>query len=167
MSVNADVSVDVERIMREIRKKAHENSAESHSATVNEMTDSLRSEPIDMPEFLDALERVNARFDIPYYFDLGSSGLKLLVKRIIRKLCKFLFIAILAMQNGFNGSVVACLNQIRYHIIYSKEENQLLRQEIAEIRESCRRELAESKESCKSEIAEIRESCRRELAESK
>ncbi len=49
------------------------------------------------------LRTAEAYTDIDYYFDLDSSGIKLFIKRIIRKMNKFLFLRNFETQRKYNA----------------------------------------------------------------
>ena len=53
--------------------------------------------------YLDAAEGYK---DINYYFDIDGNGLKTLVKRLIRKANKFLFLQNMDLQRNFNDSLL-------------------------------------------------------------
>ncbi len=144
MTDNYKISVNVEQIMSEILKKAHPSGVideTTHECKTDLPREDARSSgriendavQIDIPEFMDALDYANAHYDVPYYFELGHRGLKTFVKRVVRKLCKCIIPVILAMQNAFNASIVACLNQIRYAIFYNRREGELHRQKLDEL----------------------------------
>ena len=52
------------------------------------------------------LRKTEEYTDIDYYFDLESSGTKLFIKRIIRKINKFLFLKNFETQRKYNALVL-------------------------------------------------------------
>lgn len=80
-------------------------------------------------EFIENLRVVNLSYDNPYYWELGPRGVKTFVKRVIRKILKFLLLPILAKQNEFNAHTVRCLNAMRELVEEQRVENRKLQHE--------------------------------------
>lgn len=63
-----------------------------------------------------SLQYIKNNHNIPYYLSLTPNSIKTFIKRVIRRVLKFLITPILTMQNNFNVHVVQCLNQIALFI---------------------------------------------------
>lgn len=110
--MKAEKTVDIQKIMKEIREEA-ENRKD-----------------LDIPEFSDVPLRVvmnmdpeyhyvNANWNIPYYLELQTTGLKKQIMRVIRKLICFTVKPQRDAQNMLNASMVRLFN---YLLTVTKEQ---------------------------------------------
>ncbi len=152
-------NVDVAEIMREIKRNVGECEDCGNyniDKVVNTSLAGDSAESIDVAEFLNALDYANDNCRTPYYWELGSRGIKRFIKRVIRKAVKFLGTTILSYQNAFNGSVVSCLNQLRYFVFSSQKEYAALEKEI-EQKDLELKQLTDIVEGLKNQIQELAE----------
>ena len=114
-------NIDVEKIMEEIKS---EKGARGYTDVpvrfqdVQCITDNCFKDTFDIEELIGCLGQVNLNYDIPYYNPLPDKGIKRLVKRIIRKMIKFLILPMNQKQNMFNAYVTRSLNCI-YNFVLS------------------------------------------------
>lgn len=125
-------TVDIEAIMREIRAQiAAEGIKEQIPAfspvTIDRPADCAQGGVDGWEQFMQSLRYVNESYEIPYYWELGSANLKTFIKRLIRKLLKFLLAPIVVRQNEFNAHMVRCLNSMRYFMEEQQAKNQKVR----------------------------------------
>lgn len=71
--------------------------------------------------FLDCMEKAYEDKNIDYYFDLGCKGPKKFLRRLIRRMNKFLFFRNFEMQSNFNSSVLQ-MNQILHKGLQTMKE---------------------------------------------
>lgn len=133
------VTVNVEQIMQEIRAQALSQycTEQVHAFSPPEFCQNDYSQaynPADWGQFINNLQFINFNYNIPYYWDLGTPGLKRFVKRVVRKLAKFLIMPILERQIDFNEHAVLCMNSARFYIEEQKHENEKLYSEIQKLR---------------------------------
>ena len=111
-------NVDIEKIMQEIREQVRAQGIKEDIPRFDDI-------PIDDSNvdgngqndweiFMHSLRYMNQGYDIPYYWELGPKHVKTFVKRLIRKVLKFLIPPIVERQNTFNAHTVRCLNTTRY-----------------------------------------------------
>ncbi len=148
----SDIEVNIEEIMKEIRAQiARENISENIpgleeipielSGKLPEDRSLNNLEAGDWNEFINTLQYVNTNYYVPYYWELGPSGPKRFIKRVIRKLNKFLLTPILERLNNINAHFVRCFNYIRYHI----EDERRLFQKFSDDMKSLEQKLYEQK----------------------
>lgn len=121
MSAKNDITVNVEEIMKEIRRKiAMEEEArevptfDSIPIRGEEAKLAKSQENLDWPIFLNSLKYINLNYDIPYYWSFGPNSFKTFCKRVVRKIVKCIILPILSKQNQINAYTVRCINQLRY-----------------------------------------------------
>ena len=71
-------------------------------------------EEINWKELDDALDYINKRYEVGYYWEMGRPGLATLIKRAVRKLNKPLLFPILHNQNELNAHSVRSLNNLTH-----------------------------------------------------
>ena len=72
----SEAVVDVREIMEEIRRNIRKEEDLHFESTLQGLRE--------------ALQYINANYDIPYYWNLGPKGIKSFVRRLIRRVLKFL-----------------------------------------------------------------------------
>ena len=128
-------TVDIEEIMREIRAQIAAEGVKEQipafsSVAVDHPTDCPQDNVGGWEQFMQSLRYVNESYEIPYYWELGPANLKTFIKRIIRKLLKFLLAPIVARQNEFNAYTVRCLNTMRYFMEEQRKENRQVKDQL-------------------------------------
>lgn len=133
------------------------------------VADAAQDTQLDLAKFESSLQYVNTNYDIPYYWSFGPSGIKTLLKRVVRKILKCLIPPILEKQNCFNEHVVSCMNAIRDLFTRADaqaEEIALLKRELFACREETERRIAVLREEFGKEverrIAVLQEECGKE-----
>lgn len=131
-------TVDIEAIMRDIRAQiAAEGIKEQipafSSVAINRPADCPQSGVDGWGQFMQSLRYINESYEIPYYWELGSANPKTFIKRLIRKLLKFLLAPIVARQNEFNAHTVRCLNSMRYFMEEQRKENQRVKDQLEQL----------------------------------
>ena len=90
------VVVDVRKIMEEIRRNIRKEEDLHFESTLQGLRE--------------ALQYINANYDIPYYWNLGPKGIKSFVRRLIRRVLKFLIPPIVERQSKLNAEFVHSIN---------------------------------------------------------
>jgi len=133
--------IDVEEIMKEIRleiqeKGLNESMLSFQDVDGGEILKGLRNgEKYDPGEFERLVQQVNLRSNVPWYHRVEGNALANFIKKVIRKLIRFMIIPVVEEQNAFNGSAAQCLNQL---LAYVKEQDQkitALERELQALRE--------------------------------
>lgn len=138
----------VENIMENIRKEISRdeiwNSPElqdvlASSQDCREHT-KLLYQQLNVQSVEDIVGFAYQNYENPYYWDIGRHGMKPLVRRIIRRLLKFLLPPILERQTRYNACVAAYLEWSYKYMKYLqqcncalKEEQSVLKQEITQL----------------------------------
>lgn len=130
MNDTGKVDVNVEEIMREIRRKIQMEedaerlpSFESIPLRGERGQTVAAQEQMDWSIFMESLDYVNLNYNIPYYWSFGPNSIKTFLKRIVRKLVKCILPPILAKQNMMNANFVRCLNQLKCFIEDTRAQN--------------------------------------------
>ena len=121
------VQVDVEEIMREIRRDIQMKEELSHlpeftdiplrDGSGQQRREERQLSPaaaggVNWTELEESLAYINVYYDIPYYWNFSGGRLKVFLKRVVRKLNKCLIAPILGKQNGMNTHFVRCVNNL-------------------------------------------------------
>ena len=162
MNDTGKVEVNVEEIMREIRRKIQmEEEAErlptfeSIPLRGEKVQPSAVQEQMDWPLFMESLGYVNLNYDIPYYWSFGANSIKTFLKRVVRKLAKCILPPILAKQNMMNANFVRCLNQLRCFVEDTRARDAKRSQDLEEIREGQRNNTEKLQELLEKQIASL------------
>lgn len=114
--------INIEKIMQEIRqdiKSRGYKESEIHFEDIpvrNSVDVGSEIESFDRNEFQKSIDYINKNWEIPYYFPLGTNKTAVFIKRVIRKLIKFLLYPINQQQNEMNAHFVKSFNQLRNYI---------------------------------------------------
>lgn len=113
--------INIEKIMEEIRQEIKDRGFIESTLRFDDIPLSYSdmgtdSEEFNRDEFQKSLDYINLNWDVPYYFNIGTNKIIVFVKRIIRKLVKFLVWPINQKQNEMNANFVRSINQIRNYI---------------------------------------------------
>lgn len=113
--------INIEKIMEEIRQDIKNKGFVEIAPRFEDIPLSysdmgMESEEFDRTEFQKSLDYINLNWDVPYYFNIGSKKITVFIKRVIRKLVKFLVWPINQKQNEMNANFVRSINQIRNYI---------------------------------------------------
>ena len=109
------ISVDVEKIMTEIRSE-------------------IPPEEEHWDEFVESFQYMNNNYMIPCESNLGPSNIKTFVKRVVRKLIRSIIVPIVNMQNQFNANVVRCMNTERIFMENQQRTNDILKAENSQLK---------------------------------
>jgi len=133
--------IDVEEIMKGIRleiqvKGLNESMLSFQDVDGGEILKGLQNgEKYDPGELERLVQQVNLRSNVPWYHRAEGNALANFIKKVIRKLIRFMIIPVVEEQNAFNGSAAQCLNQL---LAYVKEQDQkitALERELQALRE--------------------------------
>jgi len=133
--------IDVEEIMKEIRleiqeKGLNESMLSFQDVDGGEILKGLQNgEKYDPGELERLVQQVNLRSNVPWYHRVEGNAFANFIKKVIRKLIRFMIIPVVEEQNAFNGSAAQCLNQL---LAYVKEQDQkitALERELQALRE--------------------------------
>lgn len=116
-------TVDVEKIMEEIRQNIKDRGYSEDMLSFSEATsdveithgvsaDDLSYDETEMNQFIQAARGVH---NIPYYEPMQGNKLKVFVKRVIRKLMAFQMQSIRERQNQFNYNVIQSIRELALH----------------------------------------------------
>ena len=109
------MQINVEQIMEEIRENIKRRGYTDDFLEFEdiETKDLLNAAFFDFDEMLASLQKANMKSSVNYYCDvIPHRGVKNLVKAVIRKFLRFLFMPIIEEQNQYNAYSVRMLNQV-------------------------------------------------------
>lgn len=87
----------------------------------------------------DYLDAANEFKDINYYFDLESKGLKCFMRRLVRRMNKFLFFKNFENQREFNSLILKSNQMLCRHIMRMEEQHDSDVQTIQSLEERIRK----------------------------
>ena len=135
------VTVDIEKIMKEIRNTIERNKqfdippfeavfcAENSTVECSQSTKSVDFVSPTITQLRNDVQYLQSNFSIPFYWDLGH-GFKAFIKRIVRRLIKCILMNIVSCQNTYNSFVAETSDVIRLVVEEQQNEIQLLKNEI-------------------------------------
>ena len=117
-------TVDVEKIMEEIRKNIEARGVSEEVLGFNEVDSSTEIRngiPVDEMiydenDLNQYIQYARAAHNIPYYEPIQEGKLKVFVKRVMRKLMAFQMQPLRDRQNHFNYNSIQCIRQIAVHM---------------------------------------------------
>jgi len=134
---NEVYQIDVKKIMDEIYKEISEKHLTDDLPSFEDVTEVQGDDIVfDSTELLKAVSSMNGSYQLTPYFSLTGNPIKVLFKRLVRKLNKFLLVYLSNQQTQFNTSSVQAQNQVyaRLKVCDSDHEQiALLKQNIKEL----------------------------------
>lgn len=126
--------VDIEEVIKEIQRKAKSGEISAEISYNENMSDIAEKNSTETATVLytTSLQYLNCNYAQPYYWDLGPKGFKTFIKRVIRKLVKFLIAPIAARQELFNAHTVRCFNALQETVEQQSRMIKQLQQQINE-----------------------------------
>lgn len=117
-------TVDVEKIMEEIRKNIEVRGVSEEVLGFNEVdsdTEIRNGIPVDEMiydenDLNQYIRYARAAHNIPYYEPIQGGKLKVFVKRVMRKLMAFQMQPLRERQNHFNYNSIQCIRQLAVHM---------------------------------------------------
>lgn len=123
-------TVNIEQIIEEIRNEIKEKGLEKEILDFDEIPCtavpgpvSSEREPFDSDDFVLNVARMNQTYQLHYFRPLAGSRTARFVKRVIRKLAKFLLLPLSDEQTAFNSFAVRTENQVRNYILAQDEKD--------------------------------------------
>lgn len=113
--------IDIKKIMEEIRQEIRErgycqSDIKFEDIPIDHEDLGTDREEFNREEFQKNIDYINARWEVAYYFPIGEGKIRIFIKRVIRKLVKFLIYPMNQDQNEMNASFVRCINQLRNYV---------------------------------------------------
>lgn len=143
MKEETRIEVNVEKIMQEIRSKIAMDEDVANMPAFEEVPIRGASIATDLrasggvageSSLVESLAFINGNCIIPYYWSFGGGGIKVFLKRLVRRLAKCILLPIVEKQNMFNEQVVVCINNL------NREVQELNSRLIKQTEESAQRE---------------------------
>lgn len=126
-------TIDVEKIMEEIRKEIQEKGYREEDLDFSDIViDSARGTGVgyDSEELERQAAYINANSQNPIYFPLTGNPIKVFFQKVIRRSFLFVIFQAFQFQNKFNCSVTCFLNQVRnYQLENCELKKQLVQQQ--------------------------------------
>ena len=122
-------NVNIQAIIKEIRDKIKKLPIEN-IPVLDDVPFRTEEEPLS---FQVEYNYINQHWNIPYYRDLGTSKPKLLLKRIIRKLMRFVVFPMREDQNIFNANAVHVINCLLILSNRQRKQNEKLQKQITQM----------------------------------
>lgn len=130
-----EIQMDTDKVTRYMLEKEAE-AVESETVIVESQQISLEAE---------TYATINEGWDIPYYHNLSSqasfAGLRVFVKRLVRKLCRGVMEPITIAQTRWNAAVVKAVNDLTEKsrigvndLRMLKDENEILKKEVVSLK---------------------------------
>ena len=122
-------TIDVEKIMDEIRQEIREKGYNDSMLSFKDVDSSeylkkLKPEDVfDLAELEMQVQIANMRAEVPWYHQVEGSAIANFVKKVIRKLIRFVIIPINEEQNAYNAAAAESLTQL---LAYVKEQEQTI-----------------------------------------
>lgn len=126
--------INVEEIMEEIRQNIRERGYDKEPLSFEEVQVSKPAIVADggysADQFLYELGYINHNWNNNFQVPVtGRNLLAVFIKKVIRKLTRFIVFPIVNFQNSYNGSNVRCMNQIKEYMaemdVYKQRIEQL------------------------------------------
>lgn len=123
--------INVEKIMDEIRKDIQERGYANDMLSFEDVKNSdIGGCCFNRNEYHDIITRLNHCYFVPWYREIGQTGVKAIVKKTIRKIVTFLIAPMSDEQNRFNADVTKAFNQ---QLGYIEEQDDILKKNRADI----------------------------------
>lgn len=113
--------IDIEKIMDEIRADIKEKGYTADMLDFQDVSIPERGFSYNESEFENLVNAINATCSVPWYRDLGNGGIKVFVKKVIRKIMTFLIAPIAEDQMKFNVNVANTVNQLAGYVKYQND----------------------------------------------
>ena len=118
--------INIEEIMSEIRENIKERGYDKEPLSFEEVAVSkpvLQGESeYDAEEFNREIEYLNYNWSNTYQVPIsGGNPIGVFIKKVIRKLTRFIVFPIVNFQNAYNASNVRCLKQIKEYMAEMEE----------------------------------------------
>ena len=120
--------INVEKIMEEIRADIEKRGLAEDDLNFQDVM--IQGDIFQIARFQDALKMANIYSNINLHNDVGGSGIKRFVKRVIRKCVRFYIQPMLEQQNEFNAHCVRTLNEMNLYISVCEENRRELEQKV-------------------------------------
>jgi len=133
--------IDVEKIMKEIRleiqeKGLNESMLSFQDVDGGEMPNGFQTaEKYDPGELERLVQQANLRSNVPWYHRMEGNACANFIKKVIRKLIRFMIIPVVGEQNAFNESAAQCLNQLLANVKEQDQKIMALEKELQALRE--------------------------------
>lgn len=134
--------IDIEKIMQEIREEIKEKKMQETGVDFASVEGTGGKEVFNHAAFRECLHHVNNEWNISFYTEVGT-GIKALLKKVIRKMLVFIGVPLTEQQRNFNAHMVQTLNEME-HYICTQEEKQ---KELLEIIEDLEARIYELKKN--------------------
>lgn len=120
------IEIDVQKIVKEIRMEIENKGYKPSDLSFEDVDDMMG--PVDIDEYdfevlTYHLDKANRTCFVPWYEPYSTTGIKTIVKKVIRKATAFFIAPITDKQNEFNTASVRTLNQLKY---FAAENEKLL-----------------------------------------
>lgn len=119
--------VNTEEIMNQIRENIKTRGYSELELKFADVSagNYVKNEIIDFnfDELSNEVYSVNSTYGVDYLQPMDGGGIKLFLKRVIRKVCKPAVAPMVERQNLFNGSVARALSQITAYISEQNEDS--------------------------------------------
>lgn len=135
---NQENEINIESIMQEIRAEIREKGLTNDLLSFNDVvvdTSAMNAVKFDKIAFNEEIYTVNHSWNVQAYRVLSGSKPVVFFKKVIRKLVYFFVEPIVLEQDGFNASLVRLMNQMNCYIDETKNENEELKKQLAELSE--------------------------------
>ena len=129
--MNSMGNVDIQKIISEIRAEINESS----------MDDLLAFEEIPIrntPNIREARCYINANWNVPFYHDMGMSGPKGLIKRVIRKAIRCVVLPLCTDQNNLNLNMATAFNILMDQIEEQQKQIDLMKKHLVRLNNKVR-----------------------------
>lgn len=120
--------INVEKIMEEIRADIEKRGLSEEDLNFQDVM--VQSTVFQITRFQDELKMANIYSNINLHNDVGGSGIKRFIKRVIRKCVRFYIQPMLEQQNEFNAHCVRTLNEMNLYVSACEENRRELEQKI-------------------------------------
>lgn len=129
--MNTTENVDIQKIISEIRAEIDESS----------MEDLLSFDEIPIrntPNISEARSYINANWNIPYYRDIGTSGPKGFIKRVIRKTIRCVVLPLCTDQSNLNLNMATAFNILMDQIEEQQKQIDLMKKHLVRLNNKVR-----------------------------
>ena len=138
-------TIDVEKIMEEIRQEIREKGYDASMLSFQDV-EGQEELPLGQEEKfrLEELERrvqeSSLHAEVPWYYPAEGSLPVRLVKKVIRKLIRFAYVPIVESQNRENQMLAQSLRQVLAYVKEQQERVEILEKRLEAVEDACLKE---------------------------